>query len=155
MAVPKEKLARTHFTYSTCQPHSFQHFYTDISYVESKNNMLILVEDIEGRLNPTSLTVLLFDLESGAEVPFDPNEDDADQVQTRASGRTWAININYLNLHPGRLIVSVQCGESTVRFRAVAKLVQAELYEHEHQSGMSEYHPFSVSVGATRADNRA
>ena len=150
-STPKQKLARTHFAYSTCQPHSFQHFYTDITETESKNNLVIQVEDMQLRnLNPTSLRVMLFDLEAGAEVPLDPNEDDANQVQTRAAGRIWAININYLNLHAGRLIVSVQCGASAVRFRAVASLVHANLLEHEHQSGMMFpdswiYHYFEVT----------
>ena len=79
------------------------------------------------------------------------NVDDADVSMTRALGKNYALNLNYLKLSEGRVIVTVQCGASDVRFRIVARLVHAELVEGEHQIGMMYpdnwiYHYFEVTA---------
>ena len=53
----------------------------------------------------------------------------------RALGKNYALNLNYLQLNEGRVIVTVQCGANDVRFRVVARLVHAKLVEGEHQIG--------------------
>ena len=79
---------------------------------------------------------MLFQAEVGAQPPVDPHVDNADASMTRALGKNYALNLNYLQLHEGRVIVTVQCGASHVRFRVVASMVHAKLVEGEHQIGM-------------------
>jgi hypothetical protein len=130
------ELDRTAWTYSYCEPHSLQHFFTDVSEYEQSNNLAIVVEDIEVNTDPESLTVMHFQGEAGDEPPVDPTIDDADASMTRALGKNYALNLNYLQLSEGRVIVTVRCGASAVRFRVVASLVHAKLVEGEHQIGM-------------------
>ena len=52
------------------------------------------------------------------------------------SGSYYALNLNYLELQEGRVMVTVRCGAGSMRFRVVAPLVYAKLVEGEHQPGM-------------------
>ncbi len=133
---PMAELDRTTWTYSSCEPNSLQNFFTDIPAAEQGNNLAIVVEDLEVETDPESLKVMLFQVESGAEPPVDPNVDDADASMTRALGKNYALNLNYLKLEEGRIIVTVQCGANPVRFRVVASMVHAKLVKDEHQIGM-------------------
>lgn len=133
---PMAKLDRTSWTYSSCEPNSFQHFFTDISADDQANNLAIVVEDREVKTDPESLKVMLFQVDVGAQPPVDATVDSADESMTRALGKNYALNLNYLQLEEGRVIVTVQCGASPVRFRVVASLVHAKLVEGEHQLGM-------------------
>ena len=62
----------------------------------------------------------------------------------RALGKNYALNLNYLQLNEGRVIVTVQCGANDVRFRVVARLVHAELVEGEHQIGANYYYGYGL-----------
>ncbi len=139
------ELDRTSWTYSSCEPNSFQHFFTDISVYDQANNLAIVVEDLEHNTDPESLTVLMFQVNAEAEPPLDPIIDDAHASMTRALGKNYALNLNYLQLQEGRVIVTVQCGANSVRFRVVASMVHAKLVEGEHQLGM-------MYPGATQSD---
>ena len=97
------ELDRTAWTYSYCEPHSLQHFFTDVSEYEQSNNLAIVVEDIEVNTDPESLTVMLFQGEAGDEPPVDPTIDDADASMTRALGKTsLGIADRRLSLHTKR-----------------------------------------------------
>ena len=133
---PMTELDRTRWTYSSCEPNSFKHFFTDVSEYEQANNLAIVVEDLEAHTDPESLKVMLFQVDQGAGPPLDPTIDSADNSMTRALGKNYALNLNYLQLHEGRAIVTVQCGANAVRFRVVASLVYAQLVVGEHQGGM-------------------
>ena len=98
--------------------------------------MAIVVEDLEANTDPESLNVMLFQVDDGGEPPVDPKVEDADSSMTRALGKKYAMILNYLELRQGRVIVTVQCGASHVRFRVIASLVHAKLVEAEHQVGM-------------------
>eukprot|EP01044_Picomonas_judraskeda_P001183 COSAG03_NODE_65_length_15137_cov_3.350446_5_plen_160_part_00 len=130
------ELGRTAWTYSSCEPNSLQHFFTDVAESERANNLGVVVEDLEKNTDPESLQVMLFQVNQGDEPPNDPSIENADISMTRALGKNYALNLNYLNLREGRVIVTVQCGASPVRFRVVASLVHAKLVEGEHQLGM-------------------
>lgn len=130
------ELDRTSWTYGSCDANSYAHFYTDTTLDEQANNMAIVVEDLEKNTDPESLSVMLFQVDDGDEPPVDPNVEDADTSMTRALGKKYAMILNYLELRQGRVIVTVQCGASHVRFRVIASLVHAKLVEAEHQVGM-------------------
>lgn len=130
------ELDRTSWTYSSCDANSYQHFYTDATLYEQANNMAIVVEDLEENTDPQSLSVMLFQVEEGDEPPVDPKVEDADSSMTRSMGKKYAMILSYLELRQGRVIVTVQCGASHVRFRVIASLIHAKLVEAEHQIGM-------------------
>jgi hypothetical protein len=145
------ELDRVAWTYGSCKANSIQHFYSDVTEIESKNNIAVEVEDISINTDPESLSIMLFQSEVGDEPPIDPNIDDADASATRALGKMYAIKLNYLQLTAGRLILTVQCGANDVRFRAVARLIHAELSEGAFVTGMMYpdawvYHYFEVTA---------
>lgn len=133
---PMVEIDRTTWTYSSCQPNSLQHFFTDISADDQANNLAMVVEDLEINDNVESLQVMLFQVDAGGQPPADANLYSADASMTRALGKNYALNLNYLQLQEGRVIATVQCGANPTRFRLTAPLVYAKLIEGEHQSGM-------------------
>ena len=72
-------LDRTAWVYSSCEPNSFKHFFTDVSDHEQANNLAIVVEDLEENTDPESLKVMLFQVDEGDEPPVDPTVESADE----------------------------------------------------------------------------
>ena len=73
MRTPMADLDRTAWVYSSCEPNSFKHFFTDISDHDQANNLAIVVEDLEENTDPESLKVMLFQVDVGDEPPVDPS----------------------------------------------------------------------------------